>query len=232
MARARYIWKGLNKHIKAIIKTCDACQKSKTARHERAKPGTYPSSRTRFKNIHLDLVGPVEQSSGDHKHLLTIIDRSMRFPVAIPFLNTDAQTIWRSLEASWIQLFGKLVNLITDQGSQFTAIGLNSARPTTSTTAAYNLQQNGLVERWHRVLKDTLKGTANKHQDWVDRLPILLLGLRARPSSDSGLSPHQMVFGTEPYFVPRDMQEIGGTEFYDRLQRARQGYVYPDPTTH
>ena len=105
-----------------------------------------------------------------------------------------------------------------------------------STTAAYNPQQNGLVERWHCVLKDTLKATANQHQDWVDRLPILLLGLRARPSSDSGLTPHQMVFGTEPYlpadFVPRDTQEIGGTEFYDRLQRARQGYVYPDPTTH
>ena len=89
---------------------------------------------------------------------------------------------------------------------------------------------------WHCVLKDTLKATANKHQDWVDWLPILLLGLRARPSSYSGLSPHQIVFGTEPYlptdFVPRDTQKIGGTEFYDRLQRARQGYVYPDPTTH
>ena len=45
-----------------------------------------------------------------------------------------------------------------------------------------------------------------------------------------------MVFGTEPYlpadFVSRDAQEIGGTEFYEKLQKARQGYVYPDPTTH
>ena len=102
-----------------------------------------------------------------------------------------------------------------------------SASSTTSTTAAYNPQANGLVERWHCVLKDTLKATA---------LPIILLGLRAQPSSDSGLSPHQMVFGTEPYlpadFVSRDAQEIGGTEFYEKLQKARQGYVYPDPTTH
>ena len=95
MARARYFWKGIHKHIKAIIKTCDACQKSKTTCH--------PSSQTRFKNIHLDLVGPVEQSSGGQKHLLTIIDRSTRFPVAVPLLNTDAQTIWRSFEASWIK---------------------------------------------------------------------------------------------------------------------------------
>ena len=35
-------------------------------------------------------------------------------------INTDAQTIWRSFEANEIQLFGVPVNLITDQGSQFT----------------------------------------------------------------------------------------------------------------
>ena len=101
---------------------------------------------------------------------------------------------------------------------------------------AYNLQANSLVERWHCVLKDTLKATANEHQDWADRLPILLLGLRAQPSSDSSLSPHQMVFGTEPYlcadFISRDTQEMGDTGFYEKLQKARQGYVlYPDPTT-
>ena len=162
----------------------------------------------RIKKVcHLDLVGPVKQSSSSHKHLLTIIDRSTRFPVAIPLLNTDAQTIWKWFEASLIQLFGIPVNLITDRGSQFTgsywAQQCKAYNINHSTTAAYNPQQNGFVERWHRVLKDTLKATANQHQDWVDRLPILLLGLRAQPSSDSGLSPHQMVFGTEPY-LPAD----------------------------
>ena len=53
LARARYFWKGMNKDIKGIIKTCNACQRSKTTRHERAKPGTYPSSRTRFKKTYI-----------------------------------------------------------------------------------------------------------------------------------------------------------------------------------
>ena len=73
----------------------------------------------------------------------------MHFPVAVPLLNTDGQTIWRSFEVSWIQLFGVPVNLITDRGSQFT--GSNWAQQCKayninhSTTAAYNSQQNGLV---------------------------------------------------------------------------------------
>ena len=45
-----------------------------------------------------------------------------------------------------------------------------------------------------------------------------------------------MVFGTETYlpvdFISRDTQEMGGTEFYEKLHKARQGYVYPDPTTN
>ena len=132
------------------------------------------------------------------------------------------------------------VNLVTDRGSQFTgsywAQQCKFYNINHSTMVAYNLQANSLVERWHCVLKDTLKATANEHQDWADRLPILLLGLRAQPSSDSSLSPHQMVFGTEPYlcadFISRDTQEMGDTGFYEKLQKARQGYVYPDPTTN
>ena len=77
--------------------------------------------------------------------------------------------------------------------------------------ATYNPEANGLVERWHRVLKDTLKATSDEHQDWVDQLLILLLGLRARANSDSGVSPHQLVFGTELYLpadFPSQMQKI------------------------
>ena len=62
------------------------------------------------------------------------------------------------------------------------------------------------------------------------------MGLRARPCSDSSLCPHQMVFGTEPYlpadFISRDAHEIGDTEFFEKLQKAWQGYVYPEPSNH
>ena len=79
MARSPYFWKGMNKDINGIIKTCNTCQRSKTTWHEKAKPGTYLLSLTRFKNIHLDLVGPVEQSSSDHKHL---VDHNWQVPLS------------------------------------------------------------------------------------------------------------------------------------------------------
>ena len=49
----------------------------------------------------------------------------------------------------------------------------------------------------------------NKHQDLVDRLPILLLSLRARPNNDGGLSPHQWILPAD--FPSQDAQEIEGT---------------------
>ena len=61
------------------------------------------------------------------------------------------------------------------------------------TTAAFHPQANGMVERLHRQMKDTLRargGTAA----WVDHLPWVMLGIRASPK-ESGTSAGEATLG-------------------------------------
>ena len=99
------------------------------------------------------------------------------------------------------------------------------------TMPAYHPEANGMVERWHR----TLSCNRYSDKDWASRLPIILLGLRARPHLDSGLSPHQQAFGMEltlpSDFASKEAEELDGVEFYEQLKKVRDGYAYP-PTVH
>jgi transposase InsO family protein len=61
-------------------------------------------------------------------------------------------------------------------------------------STAFHPQSNGLVERAHRRLKDTLKAKL-AGSSWPAHLPWVLLGIRAAPREDSGVSTAELVFG-------------------------------------
>ena len=62
-------------------------------------------------------------------------------------------------------------------------------------TAAYHPSSNGLVERFHRQLKVSLKATLEPTH-WVKVLPLVLLGIRAGLKQDIGSSTAELVYET------------------------------------
>ncbi len=59
------------------------CQRGKVHKHVHLQPAEIPVPHRRFAHIHVDLVGPLPPSRG-HTYLLTVIDRTSRWPEAIP----------------------------------------------------------------------------------------------------------------------------------------------------
>jgi hypothetical protein len=67
---------------------------------------------------------------------------------------------------------------------------------------AYHLESNGAVKRLHRRLKDALHAHAAAVR-WFEELRFVLLGLRAQPREQTGLSPAEAVFGA-PIVLPNE----------------------------
>uniref|UniRef100_A0AAV2JZV2 Gypsy retrotransposon integrase-like protein 1 n=1 Tax=Knipowitschia caucasica TaxID=637954 RepID=A0AAV2JZV2_KNICA len=80
---ARFVWPGLRKDVKTWASTCVACQRAKVQRHVKAPLGPFSVPERRFEHVHVDLVGPFPPSRG-FTHLLTMVDRTTRWPEAVP----------------------------------------------------------------------------------------------------------------------------------------------------
>lgn len=140
--------------------------------------------------------------------------------------------------ANWIARFGASRTVTTDQGPQFKAalfkaltnmVGCNKTR----TAAAYHPASNGLVERWHRILKSALTCYGGQH--WVDYLPTVLLGLCTSYKEDIKTSAAELLYGS----TLRVLGEFFDTEdpstdpeiFIEKL-RIHMRQLRAQPTAH
>jgi hypothetical protein len=97
-----------------------------------------------------------------------------------------------------VDRFGVPAAVTSDRGTQFTSavwealctrLGIKHIIST-----AFHPCSNGMVERAHHQLKDALRARQAVN-DWPEHLPWVLLGLRAAPKEDSGVSSAETVLG-------------------------------------
>ncbi len=101
-----------------------------------------------------------------------------------------------------------------------------------SPTTAYHPQSNGLVERFHRRLKDALRSWAAA-ADWHDHLPWVLLGIRTAFREDSEFSPAEAVYGSQLVLPGQfiNTAESPSPSFLRELQTIMTGRP-PPPARH
>ena len=241
----KYVWPNLNREVNNWARSCKGCQENKVHRHVKSPVGQIKVPDRRFMWSHIDLVGPLPVSGGN-RYILTMIDRTTRHLEAVPLPNATAETVADAYLLHWVARFGVPSHLTSDRGAQFTGqvwACLNKALGTKMhLTTAYHPQANGLVERQHRRMKESLKSRLDGRPDWHKELWAVLLGIRTTPRDDIGGSTAELVFGA-PITVPGDL--VTAKEFEpatgETLKRIRQmvaGRVpaqmsrHCTPTTH
>jgi hypothetical protein len=129
-----------------------------------------------------------------------MVDRTTRWPEAIPLSGTAAADCAVALFSGWIQRFGDPAVITSDRVAQFTSSLWNALCTILAIshvkTTAYHPQSNGLVERFHRRLKEALQARS-AGPDWLTHLPWVLLGIRSVVPLEGGPSPAEAVMGCQ-----------------------------------
>ena len=232
---SKFVWHGLSKQVRSWARNCVSCQQAKIHRHVHSPLQDFNVPLTRFNHIHVDLVGPLPTSQ-DHKYLLTIVDRFTRWAEAIPLQKSDTTSCAKAFVLHWIARYGVPEHITSDRGPQFVSHLWTAMTQLLGTklhhTTSYHPQANGMVERFHRTLKASLRARLTS-PNWMDELPWVLLGLRTIPKEDLGVSSAEMVYGT-PLTVPGDFfpgrSSVEPTPAV-HLQRLREtvGTLIPSP---
>ena len=207
MVTAKVVWPSIRQDVTKWARECLACQQAKVVRHTVPPIGDFEVPNRRFEHINIDLV-TLPLSNG-FKYLFTAVDRFTRWPVAVPLVDMSVQSVVDAFAYGWVQQFGVPSTVTSDRGSQFTSQVFTQLANIWGikviTTTPYHPEANGLVERFHRRLKEALIALGAEWTDeWFWKLPCVMLAIRTTLKPDVGASPADLVYG-EGLAVPGEL---------------------------
>ena len=225
LMRTKVVWPSMRRDVQSWVEECPACQKHKISRHIRAPFTRFPTG-NRFEVLHVDIVGPLPNDRG-YQYILTMIDRKTRWMEAVPIKTITADMVASSIISTWIARYGVPKNIITDRGSQFESdlfnslskqLGIKHLRST-----AYHPQTNGMIERFHRTFKQSLR-ILSYEACWTKAIPFVLLGWRNTTARSIEGSPAQLLFGTGTS-MPNELIDESCKSSLEEINQARNHFL-------
>ena len=196
----KFVWPSLREDCSKWARQCQPCQAAKIHRHTVPPLGEFAVPERRFAHVNMDLVGPLPPSKG-FQYLLTVVDRFSRWPMAIPLEETRTEDVIDAFALNWVANFGVPSSITTDRDSRFSSEMWQQLMDTWDVkshfTTSFHPAANGLVERFHRRLKECLHALAHEGptDEWYWRLPNALLAIRTTVKPDINACPAELVYG-------------------------------------
>ena len=212
--KQRFWRPSLKTSVEKHIANCDRCWARSTAGIKRKAEMQTFSVQGAFKTMAADILGPVTIARKSRaRYILVMSDLSTKYAVTVALQDMTAATVANAIIDEWIMKFGAPDVIHTDQGSNFNSEIMQGIcrifMIEKTRTMPYHPQGKGQVERFNRVIADTLsKDCAEKPQEWDVYLPYITFVYNTTVHRTIGATPYSMIFGRKAQypidlFVPK-----------------------------
>ena len=218
--RVRFWWPGMQRDIAAFIKSCDPCQrrnekKPVIARRTPEVPGP-------LRKWHVDT--KFMPKSKGYSYILQARCALTGYPEIRAVRKENHNTISSFISEDLIRRYGPCITIVTDNGAPYVkALDLLTKKwPSLQHVriTPYNSQANGIVERAHRTLQESLFKVATA-ETWAVHLDTVVMAERMAVRQSLGTSPFYLAHGIAPT-LPADLTE------YTMLAAAIEAVEQPE----
>jgi exodeoxyribonuclease III len=206
----RFWWPSVITDLSNHLQSCETCNKSKETLKRSGYVTPIPYGDKVWERIHIDILGPLQQSEKGNKYVIVLTDHVSKWVEAFAVPDITAETVARKIVEEVFCRFGIPVYLHSDQGEPF--VGKLMARNCRilgirkTFTSPYWPRANGLVERFNKTLCNMIRCFVDKykHNDWDELLPYLLFAYRTRQHSTTKETPFFLFLGRDAR-LPADL---------------------------
>jgi hypothetical protein len=204
--RVGFYWSTLFTDVHQKVTSCHKCQVFEGKRKLLPLPLKPNSVEAPFQQWLLDFIGEIlPPSSSQHRWILTATDYFTKWIEAVPSRQATDSFIIKFLENNILSRFGCPRKIITNNAAAFRSKKLiyfcNQYHIGLGHSTAYYPQGNGLVESSNKTLVTIIKKTLQeKKKSWHNKLVFTLWADRLTTKRPIGMSPYQLVYGTEAVF--------------------------------
>lgn len=196
--KAKYYWKGMYSDTENFVKNCSNCLENKS-KPQNTRPRLIPKKDLApGELIAIDLIGKLPRSTDNKFYVLTIIDHYSRYLEAIPLNNCTSQSIIHSLN-EYFGRFGIAKILLSDNGTYFCSAEFNQFLKSLNIdhrkSSIYYPQANGLIEKVHKIMKESIASISNKIFEWPKKVLMFKLYYNNAKHTVTQFSPAELFFG-------------------------------------
>ncbi|GBO35826.1 Transposon Tf2-8 polyprotein [Araneus ventricosus] len=196
--RHKYQWRGMYLDTKNFCEHCEKCLENKPKAKLTQTKMIPKRNLAPGQCIAIDIVGKLPRSTDNKNFILTKIDHYSRYLEAYPLQNITSSTIINCLN-KYFANFGLPKFLVIDNATNFISNEmvefLDRLNIQHRKSSIYYPMANGLLERAHRTMKESLASMCESTFQWSEKLLFFKLYYNNSIQSVTKFAPAEIFFG-------------------------------------